>query len=132
VNQRPINYVKSELKDLVSTIRNRYRQCLGLSDTYNKKNPFIYLNIQLEPNEYDGKQYNALGVYYRDLLTTSFIVNIEPNKTTVFFHNKQLVYNLVEKIVDKTYPSKATQLLFGTSRTCLMYAIHAFLFVYIN
>lgn len=55
VNQRPINYVKSGLKELVSTIRNRYRQCLGLSDTFNKKNPFIYLDIQLEPNEYDGK-----------------------------------------------------------------------------
>jgi DNA mismatch repair ATPase MutL len=34
------------------------------------------------------------------------IVNIEPNKTTIYFHNKQLIYNLVDKMVDTIYPTK--------------------------
>lgn len=55
VNQRPINYVKSEMKELVTTIRNRYREIIGLNEN-NKKNPFMYVDIQIAPNEYDGKQ----------------------------------------------------------------------------
>lgn len=34
------------------------------------------------------------------------IVNIEPNKATIYFHNKQLIYNLVDKVVDTIYPTK--------------------------
>lgn len=55
VNDRPINYVKSELKDLVTLIRNRYRDALGLTENTSKKTPFIYLNIRLSPDQYDGK-----------------------------------------------------------------------------
>jgi DNA mismatch repair ATPase MutL len=67
VNQRPINYVKSELKQLVHTIRNKYIETIGLNESsMNKKNPFIYIDIQLPPNEYDGKkkiQQNSCIVY---------------------------------------------------------------------
>lgn len=59
VNQRPISYVQSELKDVIALIKNRYRQALGLSDNNKRKNPFIYLDIQLSPNEYDGIYYYA-------------------------------------------------------------------------
>lgn len=94
-NQRPINYVKSELKELVSTIKSRYYDCIGLSqNNSNKKPPFMYIDVQLPPNEYD--------------------VNLEPNKTTVLFHNKQRVINLIEKqVLDKLYPSKSTQFFTG-------------------
>ncbi|KAI7898388.1 DNA mismatch repair protein [Cokeromyces recurvatus] len=86
VNQRPINYVKSELKYAISMIRDRYRQAIGLSsEITRRKNPFIYLDIQIAPNEYD--------------------VNIEPNKTTILLHNKQLVYNLIERILNEAYPA---------------------------
>ncbi|KAK4509202.1 Ubiquitin conjugation factor E4 [Mucor velutinosus] len=84
VNQRPINYVKSELKELVTWIRDKYREAIGLSEN-NKKNPFIYMDIQLQPEEYD--------------------VNIEPNKTTIYFHNKQLICGLVKRMLNKAYPS---------------------------
>ncbi|KAG1174199.1 hypothetical protein G6F70_004039 [Rhizopus microsporus] len=56
VNQRPIHYVKSELKELVTTIRTRYREVVGLSEAVSsKKTPFIYIDIQLPPDEIDGK-----------------------------------------------------------------------------
>ncbi|KAG1031395.1 hypothetical protein G6F26_000033 [Rhizopus arrhizus] len=88
VNQRPIHYVKSELKELVTTIRNRYRESLGISEAVSaKKTPFIYIHIQLSPDEFD--------------------VNVEPNKTTILFHNKQRIINLIESLLDKLYPSKA-------------------------
>ncbi|KAI9338421.1 hypothetical protein BD770DRAFT_400670 [Pilaira anomala] len=89
VNQRPINYVKSELKDLVTLIRNRYRETIGLTETTIKKTPFIYIDIQLPPNKYD--------------------VNIEPNKTTILFHEKDRIVNLVQKILDTVYPTKVDQ-----------------------
>ncbi|MBM6386958.1 MAG: hypothetical protein JSY10_23645 [Paenibacillus sp.] len=54
VNQRPINYVKSELKEIVTLIRNRYREAIGLTENTSKKTPFIYIDIQLPPNEFDG------------------------------------------------------------------------------
>ncbi|KAL9537541.1 hypothetical protein MBANPS3_011687 [Mucor bainieri] len=84
VNQRPINYVKSELKELVACIRDKYREAIGLSEN-NKKNPFMYVDIQIQPDEYD--------------------VNIEPNKTAIYFHDKQLIHNLVKQMVNKAYPS---------------------------
>ncbi|GAA5801706.1 hypothetical protein HPULCUR_007157 [Helicostylum pulchrum] len=86
VNQRPIDYAKSELKEIVTSIRNRYREAIGLTENTSKKTPFIYIDIQLPPNEFD--------------------VNIEPNKTTVLFHNKELVFNLVKNILDTIYPNK--------------------------
>lgn len=42
------------MKELVNTIRNRYREVIGLSEN-NKKNPFMYVDIQIAPDEYDGK-----------------------------------------------------------------------------
>ncbi|CAO3636762.1 unnamed protein product [Mucor hiemalis] len=85
VNDRPINYVKSELKDLVTLIRTRYRDTIGLTENTSKKTPFIYLNIRISPDEYD--------------------VNIEPNKTTILFHNKTLIYDLIEsKVLNEVYP----------------------------
>lgn len=54
VNQRPINYVKSELKEVVTSARDKYREAIGLSES-NKKNPFVYMDIQIPPDEYDGK-----------------------------------------------------------------------------
>lgn len=53
-NQRPINYVKSELKDIVSNIRVRYKDAIGLNVDNNQKIPFIYVDIQIPPSEYDG------------------------------------------------------------------------------
>lgn len=53
-NQRPINYVKSEMKDIVTNIRNRYKEVIGLAVDNNKKTPFIYIDIQIPPCEYDG------------------------------------------------------------------------------
>jgi DNA mismatch repair ATPase MutL len=38
-----------------------------------------------------------------------YIVNVEPNKTTILFHNKQLIINLVENILNDIYPSKFFQ-----------------------
>lgn len=84
VNQRPIHYVKSELKELVATIRNRYRESLGISEgilyfyskkdrllikTYTtavsaKKTPFIYIHIQLSPDEFDGIEIHNLYAYH--------------------------------------------------------------------
>ncbi|KAF1798077.1 hypothetical protein FB192DRAFT_1289074, partial [Mucor lusitanicus] len=64
VNQRPINYVKSELKDLVTCIKDKHREAIGLGE-----------------------------------------INIEPNKTTIFFQNKQLIYDLVKQMLNKAYPS---------------------------
>ncbi|MBM6386957.1 MAG: hypothetical protein JSY10_23640 [Paenibacillus sp.] len=37
------------------------------------------------------------------------MVNIEPNKTTILFHNKELVFNLVQNILDTIYPNKIDQ-----------------------
>ncbi|KAG2198514.1 hypothetical protein INT47_008618 [Mucor saturninus] len=85
-NQRPINYVKSELKDIVSNIRVRYKDAIGLNVDNNQKLPFIYLDIQIPPSEYD--------------------VNVEPDKTTVLFHKKDRIYNIVKKILDEIYPTK--------------------------
>ncbi|KAG1121760.1 hypothetical protein G6F42_012115 [Rhizopus arrhizus] len=84
VNQRPINYVKSELKEVVTSARDKYREAIGLSES-NKKNPFVYMDIQIPPDEYD--------------------VNIEPNKTIIYFHHKELIYNLVQQMLNKAYPS---------------------------
>lgn len=53
-NQRPINYVKSELKDIVTSIRTRYKGAIGLAADNNKKLPFMYIDIQIPPSEYDG------------------------------------------------------------------------------
>ncbi|CEP14772.1 hypothetical protein [Parasitella parasitica] len=89
VNQRPINYVKSELKELVTSVRNRYRENVGLNEN-NRKNPFMYIDIQMSPDEYD--------------------VNIDPNKTTIYFQNKQLIFNLVDKILDTVYSNKIDSL----------------------
>ncbi|KAG1473652.1 hypothetical protein G6F56_000833 [Rhizopus delemar] len=87
VNQRPINYVKSELKDLVTTIRNRYREYLGLGEAVSaKKTPFVYVHIQLSPDTFD--------------------VNVEPNKTAILFHDKQKVINIIESLLEKLYPTK--------------------------
>lgn len=97
VNDRPINYIKSELKELVHTIRMRYRDTIGLNENTSKKIPFIYINIKLSPHEYD--------------------VNIEPNKTTILFHQKQLIYNLIHtKILDKIYPLKVDAFFQKTSK----------------
>lgn len=59
-NQRPINYVKSELKEIVSNIRIRYKDSIGLSDDSNRKLPFIYVDIQIPPSEYDGTKSNSI------------------------------------------------------------------------
>ncbi|KAI8985451.1 hypothetical protein BDB01DRAFT_834976 [Pilobolus umbonatus] len=84
VNKRPIHYGHSELRDLIMTIKNKYRDSLGLSEnSVRRKNPFIYLDIQLPPNRYD--------------------VNIEPNKTAVLFHQPEPIYTLVNKILDRHY-----------------------------
>lgn len=37
----------------------------------------------------------------------NLLVNVEPNKTTILFHNKQRIINLIESLLDKLYPSKA-------------------------
>ncbi|KAI9468904.1 MAG: hypothetical protein EXX96DRAFT_589667 [Benjaminiella poitrasii] len=96
-NQRPINYTKSELKNVIALIRDRYRQMIGLDANVTKrKNPFIYLDIQIVPNEYD--------------------VNIEPNKTTILFHDKQCIFNLVEKIINQVY-NTTNQFFFSRNTT---------------
>jgi DNA mismatch repair ATPase MutL len=97
VNQRPINYVKSELKEIVTTIRTRYKDAIGLNDASSKKTPFIYIDIQMPPDEYD--------------------VNVEPNKTTILFHNKQRVINLVDKILDKVYSSISEKFFIGAAKS---------------
>lgn len=40
------------------------------------------------------------------VILTFILVNIEPNKTAVLFHNKQRVINHVESILEKIYPSR--------------------------
>ncbi|KAI8967090.1 hypothetical protein BDF20DRAFT_250617 [Mycotypha africana] len=55
VNQRPIHHAQSELTDVISLIKTRYKQHLGLEKGLTKKSPFIYLDIQLSPAQYDGK-----------------------------------------------------------------------------
>lgn len=102
VNQRPINYVKSELKDLVTCIRDKYREAIGLSQS-NKKNPFMYVDIQIQPDEYDGKINNK--VVETSVNPVLLAVNIEPNKTIIYFHDKELIYNLVKQMLNKAYPS---------------------------
>ncbi|KAI8883249.1 hypothetical protein K501DRAFT_249983 [Backusella circina FSU 941] len=87
VNGRPINYAKSELKDVVVLMRQYYREAIGLNEASSaKKTPFMYIDIQLQPNEYD--------------------INIEPNKTAVLFHNKQRIVDMIERVLQETYPKK--------------------------
>lgn len=69
VNQRPINYVKSELKDLVTCIKDKHREAIGLGES-NKKNPFMYVDIQIQPDEYDGKIWYKIMMHYQ--LTSYF------------------------------------------------------------
>ncbi|GAN04767.1 conserved hypothetical protein [Mucor ambiguus] len=101
VNQRPINYVKSELKEIVTCIRDKYREVIGLSEN-NKKNPFMYVDIQIKPDEYDGKLKSRVVDLSINVLLA---VNVEPNKTTVYFHDKQSIYDLVKQMISKAYPS---------------------------
>lgn len=104
VNQRPINYVKSELKDLVACIRDKYREAIGLNQT-NKKNPFMYVDIQVQPDEYDGTKMKYKAVVEISANPILLAVNVEPNKTIIYFHNKDLIYNLVKQMLNKAYPS---------------------------
>ncbi|KAI8369785.1 histidine kinase-like ATPase, partial [Choanephora cucurbitarum] len=53
VNQRPIHYVASELKQAINAFKIRCRETLGFDDQ--KKLPFLFLHIQIPPTEYDGK-----------------------------------------------------------------------------
>ncbi|KAI8087671.1 uncharacterized protein B0P05DRAFT_635392 [Gilbertella persicaria] len=88
VNHRPIHYIKSELKELIHTIKTKYNQASKYNDQ--KKNPFVFMDIQIPPKEYD--------------------VNIEPNKSTVLFHHKELIYQLVEnKMLDVLYPTVSNE-----------------------
>lgn len=93
---------------MVTLIRNRYRETIGLTETTIKKTPFIYIDIQLPPNKYDGK-FKILKLCMQVLTSFFLIVNIEPNKTTILFHEKERVFNLVQKILDTVYPNKVDQ-----------------------
>ncbi|CAO3644938.1 unnamed protein product [Cunninghamella blakesleeana] len=85
VNQRPISYYKSNLKELIAMVRQRYKQVLGLSSVDNTKSPFMYIDIQ-----------SSLGTYD---------VNIEPDKTIVMFLNKQKILDAMEQLLDQFYGS---------------------------
>ncbi|KAI8393440.1 histidine kinase-like ATPase [Radiomyces spectabilis] len=85
VNGRPINYLKSELKDLVVMFRKRYRDVTGAVDVPVKKTPFMYMDIHVPTDEYD--------------------VNVEPSKSAIMFHNKQRLLNTFEKLLDDVYGS---------------------------
>jgi hypothetical protein len=84
VNGRPINYAKSELKDVVTLMRRYYREAIGLNEgnyyhyyfkwytnvnyitmlaSSARKTPFMYIDIQLKPDEYDGKRLVIHKVY---------------------------------------------------------------------
>lgn len=45
---------------MVTLIRNRYREAIGLTENTSKKTPFIYIDIQLPPNEFDGMLISTL------------------------------------------------------------------------
>ncbi|CAO3624899.1 unnamed protein product [Cunninghamella echinulata] len=85
VNQRPINYFKSNLKELVAMVRQRYKHVLDLANDDSVKSPFMYIDIQSSQGSYD--------------------VNIEPDKSIAIFLNKQRILNTMEKLLDKFYGS---------------------------
>ncbi|CEG73722.1 hypothetical protein RMATCC62417_09050 [Rhizopus microsporus] len=101
VNQRPIHYVKSELKELVTTIRTRYREVVGLSEVLKRLPSFISIFNCLQM-----KLMASIHTTVTAVILTFILVNIEPNKTAVLFHNKQRVINHVESILEKIYPSR--------------------------
>ncbi|KAI8328361.1 hypothetical protein BC941DRAFT_385530 [Chlamydoabsidia padenii] len=84
VDKRPINYAKSELKELVTMVRKRYKQTLGLEDD-GKKIPFMYIDIKTGYGDYD--------------------VNIEPDKSVVMLHGKTRILDLMQRLLDQTYGS---------------------------
>ncbi|ORZ01287.1 hypothetical protein BCR43DRAFT_486696, partial [Syncephalastrum racemosum] len=96
VNRRPIQYTKSDLKDIVTLLRRRYRRAVGLLDEFSKKIPFAYINICIDPSQYD--------------------VNVEPTKAAVLFQNPRQIVDLFEELMDQTYGSE-TQDFFGLSKT---------------
>ncbi|KAI9284195.1 hypothetical protein BC943DRAFT_86723 [Umbelopsis sp. AD052] len=90
INSRPIQASKSDLKELLSLVRQKFHNasdeaCIDTS----RKTPFIMLNICLPPNQYD--------------------VNVEPSKNAVLLHQKQRVLNLVESLLDRTYSNASKQ-----------------------
>ncbi|CDH58863.1 pms1 protein homolog 1 [Lichtheimia corymbifera JMRC:FSU:9682] len=93
VNKRPINYARSELKEMVSIIRKRYQQAAALSDgaPSSSCNPFMYIDIQLNADQYD--------------------VNVEPGKTAVMLHHKENIINLVTELMDQFYGAPIDKLL---------------------
>ncbi|CAO3600192.1 unnamed protein product [Absidia cylindrospora] len=84
VDKRPINYAKSDLKELVSMVRQRYKKVLGLEDD-SKKIPFMYIDIQSSFGGYD--------------------VNIEPDKSVVMFVGKDRLMNVMQELLDQIYGS---------------------------
>ncbi|KAG0178883.1 ATP-binding mismatch repair protein [Apophysomyces sp. BC1034] len=86
VNNRAINYTKSELKEMVAMVRKRCKEAFALEDS-SKKTPFMYIHIKVKPDQYD--------------------VNIEPNKNAVLFHRKQSILNMVEMVLDRIYGSNS-------------------------
>ncbi|ORZ09196.1 hypothetical protein BCR42DRAFT_423934 [Absidia repens] len=84
VDKRPINYAKSDLKELVSMVRQRYKKALGLEDD-SKKIPFMYIDIQSSFGGYD--------------------VNIEPDKSVVMFVGKDRLMNVMQELLDQIYGS---------------------------
>ncbi|KAI7866294.1 hypothetical protein BDF14DRAFT_874800 [Spinellus fusiger] len=82
-NARPIKYAKSELKEVVNMIRKRYKEVSGLAYDTKLQTPFMYVDIQTNPNQYD--------------------VNIEPNKTAVLFHDQPRIIKLIEALLNECY-----------------------------
>ncbi|KAI8060864.1 hypothetical protein BC940DRAFT_311279 [Gongronella butleri] len=85
INQRPINYAKSELREIATMMRKRYKQAVHMDDDEPRKTPFVYLDISMSNHDFD--------------------VNVEPDKSTVYLHDKQRLLTLVERVLDDVYGS---------------------------
>ncbi|ORE04382.1 hypothetical protein BCV72DRAFT_211457 [Rhizopus microsporus var. microsporus] len=85
VNQRPIHYVKSELKELVTTIRTRYREVVGLSE------------VNVEPNKTAVLFHNKQRVINH---VESILEKIYPSRIESFFQQPLKPVNV--SAVDKS------------------------------
>ncbi|KAI8093098.1 histidine kinase-like ATPase [Halteromyces radiatus] len=88
VNKRPINYAKSDLKEMVAMVRRRYKRTLDLDDDV-RKVPFMYIDVQTGFGDYD--------------------VNIEPDKSVVMLLHKDRILTLFEDLLDRIYGSFFSQ-----------------------
>ncbi|ORX62231.1 hypothetical protein DM01DRAFT_1298847 [Hesseltinella vesiculosa] len=85
INQRPINYAKSDLREITTMVKRRYKQALRMEEDESRKAPFFYLDIQTSSLEFD--------------------VNVEPDKSVVFIHHKERLLAMVSRLLDEVYGS---------------------------